>query len=63
MSCKKSELVDAINSYASARLSNDKILIGFSVNLIGSLLETITFEPEEENEEEFEETEEEVEVA
>ena len=48
MACKKSDLVSALNSFGSARASGDANLIGFSVNLLGQLIETLEFEPEEE---------------
>lgn len=48
MTCKKSELISAINSFGAARASGDGNLIAFSGNLIGQLIETIEFEPEEE---------------
>jgi hypothetical protein len=48
MACKKSELVSAINSFGSARTTGDGNLIGFSVNLIGQLIDTLEFAPEEE---------------
>ena len=48
MACKKSELVSAINSYAAARATNDSNLIQFSGNLVSQLVETLEFEPEEE---------------
>jgi hypothetical protein len=41
MACKKSELVSAINSFASARVSNDPNLITFAVKLISDLVDTI----------------------
>jgi hypothetical protein len=47
MTCKKSELVSAINSFGSARATGDGNLIAFAGNLIGQLLETIEFAPEE----------------
>jgi len=47
MACKKSELISAINSFGSARASGDGNLIGFAVNLIGSLVDTLEFEAEE----------------
>jgi len=47
MACKKSDLVSAINSFGSARVSGDANLISFSVNLLGQLIETLEFEPEE----------------
>ena len=54
MACKKSELVSAINSFGSARTTGDGNLIAFSVNLIGQLIDTLEFEPEEAPEEEVE---------
>jgi hypothetical protein len=48
MACKKSELISAINSFGSARVSGDSNLINFAANLIGSFIETLEFEPEEE---------------
>jgi len=48
MACKKSELVSAINSFATARASNDPNLISFAVKLISDLVDTIDFAPEEE---------------
>jgi len=47
MACKKSELVSAINSFGSARSTGDGNLIAFSANLIGQLIDTLEFEPEE----------------
>lgn len=47
MTCKKSELVSAINSFGSARATGDGNLIQFAVNLIGQLIETLEFAPEE----------------
>ena len=54
MACKKSELVSAINSFGSARAIGDGNLIAFSANLIGQLIDTLEFAPEEEAEEETE---------
>lgn len=54
MACKKSELVSAINSFGSARATGDGNLIAFSVNLIGQLIDTLEFEPEEAPAEEVE---------
>ena len=48
MTCKKSELVSAINSFGAARATGDGNLIAFSGNLIGQLIDTLEFEPEEE---------------
>lgn len=47
MACKKSELVSAINSFGSARATGDGNLIQFAANLIGQLIETLEFEPED----------------
>ena len=47
MACKKSELVSAINSFGSARATGDGNLIAFSANLIGQLIDTLEFAPEE----------------
>ena len=47
MACKKSELVSAINSFGSARAVADGNLIAFAANLIGKLIDTIEFAPEE----------------
>ena len=56
MACKKSELISAINSFASARASNDGNLVQFSGQLLGQYLDKIEFEPEENPEETAEET-------
>ena len=48
MACKKSELISAINSFASARASNDGNLVHFSGQLLGQYLDKIEFDPEEE---------------
>jgi hypothetical protein len=47
MACKKSDLVSAINSYASARLTGDGNLLKMSGDLLSSLIESLEFEPEE----------------
>ncbi len=49
MTCKKSELVSAINSFGAARSTADGNLVNFSARLIGELLETLDFDPEEES--------------
>ena len=54
MACTKSQLVSAINSFGSARATGDGNLIGFSANLIGQLIDTLEFAPEEELAEEVE---------
>ena len=48
MACKKSELVSGINCFASARVTGDPNLIAFSLDLIQKLIDTIDFDPEEE---------------
>lgn len=50
MACKKSELISAINSFGAARATGDGNLVGFSANLIGQLIETLEFAPEESEE-------------
>ena len=47
MACKKSELVSAINSFGAARATGDANLTGYAGQLIGQLLQTIEFAPEE----------------
>jgi hypothetical protein len=47
MTCKKSELISAINSFGSARATGDGNLIAFAGNLIGQLIETLEFGSEE----------------
>ena len=47
MTCKKSELISAINSFGAARATGDGNLVGFSANLIGQLIDTLEFAPEE----------------
>ncbi|MGA1386346.1 MAG: hypothetical protein ACO306_06480 [Flavobacteriaceae bacterium] len=54
MVCTKSQLVSAINSFGSARATGDGNLIAFSANLIGQLIDTIEFAPEEETTEDTE---------
>ena len=46
--CKKSELVQAINTYGNARASGDPNLITFAGNLIAQFIETLAFAPEDE---------------
>ena len=48
MACKKSELVSAINSFAAARSSNDGNLIQFSSQLLVQYIDSLEYEPEEE---------------
>lgn len=47
MACKKSDLISAINSFGAARATADGNLIAFAGNLIGQLIETLEFAPEE----------------
>lgn len=51
MACKQSELVSAINSFGAARVSGDPNLINFAGRLVGDLISTLEFAPEEEEEE------------
>lgn len=48
MACKKSDLVSAINSFGSARTTGDVNLIGYAASMIGNLIDTLEFAPEEE---------------
>jgi len=48
MACKKSELVSAINSFASARVSGDGTLINFAATLVQNYVESLEFAPEDE---------------
>ena len=50
MACKKSALISAINSFGAARATGDGNLVGFSANLIGQLIDTLEFAPEESEE-------------
>jgi hypothetical protein len=47
MACTKVELISAINSFGAARATGDGNLVGFSANLIGQLIDTLEFAPEE----------------
>ena len=47
MACKKSELVGAINSFATARASGDNALQQMSAQLLQNTIDTLEFEPEE----------------
>jgi hypothetical protein len=51
MTCKKSELVAAVNSYASARLTNDGPLVKMAAEALQNVVDTLEFAPEEEIEE------------
>ena len=48
MPCKKSELITAVNSYVSARISQDATLINMAASLLQSMLDSLSFSPEEE---------------
>ena len=50
MACKKSELVEAINSYAAARSTGDAKLQQFSASYVEQLIETLEFGAEEKEE-------------
>ena len=51
MACKKSELVGAINSFATARASGDGALQQMSAQLVQNTIDTLEFDPEESAEE------------
>jgi hypothetical protein len=46
MTCKKSDLITAINSYAAAKTTGDNTLLALSVNLLQGLMDTLEFEEE-----------------
>tara|TARA_Y100000289_G_scaffold6760_1_gene6067 strand:- start:160 stop:342 length:183 start_codon:yes stop_codon:yes gene_type:complete len=48
MACKKSELVSAINSFASARATGDGNLVAFSAQLVQQCVDTLEFDDEDE---------------
>jgi hypothetical protein len=50
MACTKAELISAINSFGAARATGDGNLVAFAGNLIGQLIETLEFAPEEQEE-------------
>lgn len=56
MACKKSELVQAINTFSNARSTNDPNLINFSAQLLEQFVNTLEFAEEEEVVEEAETT-------
>lgn len=47
MACTKSELISAINSFGSARATGDLNLINYAGRLIGELIDSLEFAPEE----------------
>lgn len=48
MACKKSELISAINSFGSARVTGDGNLIQFAADMVSQMISTLEFSPEEE---------------
>ena len=50
MPCKRSDLVKAINAFAAARTANDDVLTNFAGTLVTQLMDSLTYEPEEEEE-------------
>ena len=48
MACKKSELVSAINSFASARATGDGNLMAYSGQLVQQCVDSLEYAPEEE---------------
>ena len=48
MACKKSELAQAITTYANARSTNDPNLVSFASNLLTQFIDTLEFAAEEE---------------
>lgn len=46
MACTKSELFSAINSFATARVSNDANLLKFSIQLLEDTVNTLEFASE-----------------
>jgi hypothetical protein len=48
MACKKSELIAAINSYVSARLTGDGPLINAGAGILQAALDSLEYAPEEE---------------
>lgn len=46
MTCKKTDLITAINSYAAAKTTGDSTLLALSVNLLQGLMDTLEFEEE-----------------
>ena len=48
MPCKKSELAQAINTFANARATNDPNLVNFSAKLLEQYIDTLEYAPEDE---------------
>lgn len=51
MACKKSELIQAVQTFGNARASNDANLVQFAANLLTQFVDTLEFAEEEVNEE------------
>ena len=51
MPCKKSELIQAVQTFGNARASNDVNLVQFAANLLTQFVDTLEFAEEEVNEE------------
>jgi hypothetical protein len=47
MPCKKSDLVKAINSYATARATGDSNLINLAVMPLQQMVDSLEYEPEQ----------------
>jgi hypothetical protein len=56
MPCTKRELVEAINSFATARATGDGNLIGMSAQLVQAAVDSLEFAPEPEAQQEAEES-------
>lgn len=63
MTCKKSELVSAINSFGAARASGDNNLQAFAAQFVAEFMETLEFAEEDPKKEETEVTTDAEEVA
>jgi hypothetical protein len=46
MACKKSELIATINSYASARVTGDALLVNAAVAMLQPVLDSLDYTPE-----------------
>ena len=51
MPCKKSELIQAVQTFGNARASGDPNLVQFSANLLTQFVDSLTFAEEEVSEE------------
>lgn len=47
MACKKSELIQAVQTFGNARASNDANLVQFAANLLTQYVDTLEFAEEE----------------